>query len=57
VIALVAEGCSNREIAQRLYISRETVQTHLQHVFGKLGVDSRTALAALASDHFSPRNP
>jgi DNA-binding CsgD family transcriptional regulator len=33
------------------------VQTHLKHIFGKLGVDSRTALAALAADHLAARNP
>lgn len=57
VAALAAAGCSNPEIARRLYISRETVQTHLKHIFGKLGVDSRTALAVLAADHLSARNP
>lgn len=57
IAALVAAGCSNPEIARRLYISRETVQTHLKHVFWKLGVDSRTALAALAADHLAARNP
>ena len=49
VAGLVAAGCSNPEIARRLFISRETVQTHLRHIFHKLGVDSRTALAALAA--------
>jgi DNA-binding CsgD family transcriptional regulator len=57
VAALVTAGCSNPEIARRLYISRETVQTHLKHIFGKLGVDSRTALAALAADPLAARNP
>ena len=57
VAVLVTAGCSNPEIARRLYISRETVQTHLKHIFGKLGVDSRTALAALAADHLAARNP
>jgi pimeloyl-ACP methyl ester carboxylesterase/DNA-binding CsgD family transcriptional regulator len=57
VAALVTAGCSNPEIARRLYISRETVQTHLKHVFVKLGVDSRTALAAIAVDHLAARNP
>ncbi|MGB6582511.1 MAG: alpha/beta fold hydrolase [Streptosporangiaceae bacterium] len=57
VAALVTAGCSNPEIARRLYISRETVQTHLKHIFGKLGVDSRTALAALAANHLARRNP
>ncbi len=57
VAALVAAGCSNPEISRRLYVSRETVQTHLKHIFGKLGVDSRTALATLAAYHLEARNP
>ena len=54
---LVAAGCSNPEIARRLFISRETVQTHLKHIFSKLGVDSRTALAALATGQLAAGNP
>lgn len=57
VAVLVAGGCSNPEIARRLFISRETVQTHLKHIFSKLGVDSRTALAALAAGELAARNP
>jgi len=53
VAGLVAAGCSNPEIARRLFISRETVQTHLKHIFAKLGVDSRTALAG----QLAARNP
>jgi pimeloyl-ACP methyl ester carboxylesterase/DNA-binding CsgD family transcriptional regulator len=57
VAGLVAAGCSNPEIARRLFISPETVQTHLKHIFTKLGVDSRTALAALAAGQVAARNP
>ncbi len=46
VARLVAEGLSNPQIGDRLYVSRRTVQTHLTHVFGKLGVTSRSQLAA-----------
>ena len=46
VMALVAEGLSNPQIGQRLYISSRTVQTHLAHVFAKLGISSRAQLAA-----------
>jgi LuxR family maltose regulon positive regulatory protein len=42
VLCLVAEGLSNAEIAQRLYISLSTVKGHTTNIFGKLGVSSRT---------------
>jgi DNA-binding CsgD family transcriptional regulator len=42
VLALVADGLRNREIATRLGISSHTVKFHLAAVFGKLGVSSRT---------------
>ncbi|KGN34580.1 LuxR family transcriptional regulator [Knoellia sinensis KCTC 19936] len=48
VLVLVAEGLSNDEIAKALFISRATVKTHLGHLFGKLGADSRTAAVATA---------
>jgi DNA-binding CsgD family transcriptional regulator len=43
---LVAKGLTNPEIGARLYISRRTVETHLSHVFRKVGLASRTQLAA-----------
>jgi DNA-binding CsgD family transcriptional regulator len=49
VVALVAEGLTNGEISARLYVSRGTVATHLRSVFRKLGVSSRSALAAEAA--------
>ena len=42
VLALVADGLSNREIARDLAISEHTVKFHLASVFGKLGVSTRT---------------
>jgi DNA-binding CsgD family transcriptional regulator len=51
VVDLVAEGLSNPQIGQRLYVSRKTVQTHLAHVFAKLHITSRTQLAAEATRH------
>ncbi|GAA4897941.1 response regulator transcription factor [Tessaracoccus lubricantis] len=51
VLRLVAEGCTNREIAKQLFISEGTVKTHLVHAFAKLGADSRTAAVAAARRH------
>jgi predicted ATPase/class 3 adenylate cyclase/DNA-binding CsgD family transcriptional regulator len=46
VVALVAEGLSNPDVADRLFMSRSTVKTHLNHVFAKLGISTRAELAA-----------
>lgn len=48
VLRLVAEGRGNKEIARALFVSEATVKTHLNHVFGKLEVTSRTAAVAAA---------
>ncbi len=48
VLRLVAAGLSNRDVAEALYISVNTVKTHLQRIYGKLGVSSRTAAATTA---------
>jgi LuxR family maltose regulon positive regulatory protein len=48
VLALIAEGLSNQEIAQRLYISLRTVKWHNSNIYGKLGVNSRTQAVAKA---------
>ncbi|MFB3099780.1 MAG: response regulator [Acidimicrobiia bacterium] len=48
VLTQVADGNSNKEIAGKLYISEATVKTHLVHIFGKLGVDDRTAAVTVA---------
>jgi DNA-binding CsgD family transcriptional regulator len=49
VVALVAEGLTNKGIGERLFISRRTVETHLAHVFVKLGVNNRAQVAAQAA--------
>ena len=46
VARLVSEGLTNAQTAERMFVSRYTVETHLKHIFTKLDVTSRTALAA-----------
>jgi non-specific serine/threonine protein kinase len=45
IAGLVAEGLTNREIAGRLVISRRTVESHIEHILGKLGFTTRTQIA------------
>jgi HD-GYP domain-containing protein (c-di-GMP phosphodiesterase class II) len=51
VLRLVAQGCSNPEIAERLYVSRRTAEHHVQHIYTKIGVSSRAAAALFALEH------
>ena len=58
ILALLAEGRSNREIAQTLYLSEKTVKAHLAAIFRKLGVTNRTQAAMAAVQlGIGPRNP
>lgn len=54
VTRLAAEGLTNPEIGARMFISRRTVESHLSHVFAKLGVSSRVELAGLAARRSAP---
>jgi DNA-binding CsgD family transcriptional regulator/tetratricopeptide (TPR) repeat protein len=51
VAGLVGEGLSNPQIAERLFVSRRTVQTHVAHIFTKLDIASRAQLAGLVAVH------
>ncbi|MBE1495522.1 DNA-binding NarL/FixJ family response regulator [Amycolatopsis lexingtonensis] len=50
VLTLVADGLSNRAIGERLHLTEGTVKSHLARCYTKLGVDSRTAAVAAATD-------
>lgn len=49
IVRLAADGLTNREIGQRLYLSHRTVSSHLHRIFPKLGVVSRTELRTVVS--------
>ncbi len=51
VLALLAQGSTNRQIADELYLSFDTIKTHVRKVFTKLGVTNRTQAAIVARDH------
>ncbi len=50
VLALAADGLTNRAIAERLFLSAHTVKTHLGNVYGKLGARNRAEAVAAAID-------
>ena len=51
VAALVARGMTNRQAAEELLVAPRTVETHLEHIFAKLGVQTRAEVAAWAARH------
>ncbi|MGQ0617698.1 MAG: ATP-binding protein [Acidimicrobiia bacterium] len=54
VARLTAEGLTNRQVGERLFVSRRTVETHLAHVFQKLGLSSRAQLAVEVARRTTP---
>jgi DNA-binding NarL/FixJ family response regulator len=59
VLALLAQGLSNGDIADRLFISPKTASVHVSNIYGKLGVETRVAAAtvALGLDLGDPERP
>jgi non-specific serine/threonine protein kinase len=53
IVLLVSRGLTNHQIAEELFISKRTVDSHLRKIFKKLGLDSRTQVAAWATEHQS----
>ncbi|NBF00631.1 response regulator transcription factor, partial [Nonomuraea sp. KC401] len=49
IARMVAEGATNKEVAERLFLSRRTVEHHLRNIFDRLGVRSRVELVRLMS--------
>ena len=47
---MAAEGMTNRDIAQALFVTLRTVEVHLTHTYGKLGISARTELARALTD-------
>ena len=51
VLRLAAKGLSRRQIGERLNITEGTVRSHLEHIYGKIGVSNRSAASLFAMEH------
>jgi DNA-binding CsgD family transcriptional regulator len=56
VVNLIAQGATNRSVAQQLHVTPHTVKAHLHNAFGKLGINSRAELSKLAEGTDRPTN-
>ena len=54
VAGLVSYGITNHEIADRLFLSPHTVNSHLRHIYSKLAINSRTELARMVAEQEGP---
>jgi DNA-binding CsgD family transcriptional regulator len=50
IARLVSDGSTNRDIADRLFLSPHTVNSHLRHIFAKLAINSRAELARIVAE-------
>ena len=53
----MAQGLTNREVAEQLFVSPHTVSSHLRSIFAKLDINSRLALARIAAEHDTTGTP
>ena len=53
IVGVMAEGLTNKEVAQRLRLAEGTVKVHLHRIYRKLGIANRTTLAILAHTNFA----
>ena len=51
VLRLITEGYTNTQISELLFVSPNTIKTHINNIFNKLGVNDRTQAAVLATRH------
>jgi DNA-binding NarL/FixJ family response regulator len=56
IVASIADGASNRDIARALSVSEQTIKNHLSRIFEKCGVSNRTELALLAAAETKSRD-
>jgi DNA-binding CsgD family transcriptional regulator len=54
IVNLIAEGATNREVAEELYLSPHTVKAHVRNAFAKLGINSRSQLPRPTSGYDAP---
>jgi DNA-binding NarL/FixJ family response regulator len=51
VLRLVAKGLNRREAAKVLFVSEGTIRSHLEHIYGKIGISNRSAATLFSMEH------